>query len=165
MFLSASRHLWAKNLPPGWKPAGVSRTADVTLINVGSWTGANCLKPELAISSHMEAALAWASERRKKGSKLVLRSASTMYRATGCRATNSFLRYTNVLGRTLCPRYKATFFDSWQVEAPRFSETCSLHDHHYSCIRQIGGGKAYMGGDVGEAVAMAFLHYLLYIMP
>lgn len=143
----------------------MSKTADVTLINVGSWTGANCREPAAAIASHMTAALAWASKRKKEGSKVVLRSASTMYRSMGCRATNSFLRFANSLGRTLCPRFGVSFFDSWQIEAPRFSDTCSLHDHHYSCIRQVQGGLAYMAGDVGEAVAMAFLHYLLYTMP
>jgi len=79
-------------------------------------------------------------------------------------ATNSFLRYANSVGKGLDDRFNAFYFDSWQIEAPRFSDNCGKYDPHYSCVRTLNDSAA-MVGDVGEAVASAFLHYALHILP
>jgi len=139
----------------------------VTLLNVGSWTGANCLEPEAAIASHMEEALAWASRRKKKGAKVVLRSASTMYRATGCRATNSFLRYANGVGRASLDPLRGQFLPTHGRSRLRgSSETCSPHDHHYSLHTTGGGGggvhgRGYWGGCCQGLLTLPAIHYAL----
>ncbi|GJP48261.1 hypothetical protein CLOM_g7560 [Closterium sp. NIES-68] len=51
------------------------------------------------------------------------------------------------------------FFDSWQVEAPRFMDVCP-RDHHYHCYGTNGRGKVVMRGDVGEAVVRSLIHYI-----
>lgn len=149
---------------PGPNTLSVPRPADVTFINVGTWTGAFCVEPELALGPHMHKALEWASGQAQKApkGKLVLRSASTWHLGNTCIATNSFLSFANSVGSRMAPRFGAQFFDSWQVEAPRFMDVCNpAADHHYSCIEPKGDGAA-MRGDVGGAVVQAFLHHLLY---
>ncbi|CAI5462223.1 unnamed protein product, partial [Closterium sp. Yama58-4] len=51
------------------------------------------------------------------------------------------------------------FFDSWQVEAPRFMDVCP-RDHHFHCYGSDGRGKVVMRGDVGEAVVRSLIHYI-----
>ncbi|CAI7927000.1 unnamed protein product, partial [Closterium sp. NIES-54] len=73
-------------------------------------------------------------------------------------ATNLFLSAANQLTRHLVNQINAgnsvpriEYFDSWQVEAPRFMDVCP-RDHHFHCYGSNGQGKVVMRGDVGEAV-------------
>jgi len=121
------------------------------------------------IASHVVAAMRWASKQSgAPGSRLVVRSVSTRFkrRFQACGLRNSYLAFANGLTRSMSPRYGASFFDSWPMEAPRFKETCGNFDHHYSCVNfRHGGGGRVMVGEVGEAVAKSLLHFLLYTMP
>jgi len=149
-----------------WAPPIVSRTADLTLMNVGSWAGVYCKQPVKAVGSHVLAALEWASMNSgAPEAHLVVRSVSTMLnlQAGGCHLRNSYASFANFLSRSMCPRYGASYFDSWQIEAPRFLHNCGRGNHHYSCVvatpdRGEGEGRA-MSGEVGEAVAKSLLHY------
>ncbi|CAI6003837.1 unnamed protein product [Closterium sp. NIES-64] len=81
-------------------------------------------------------------------------------------ATNLFLSAANHLTRNLVDQINAgssvphiEYFDSWQVEAPRFMDVCP-RDHHFHCYGSNGQGKVVMRGDVGEAVVRSLIHYI-----
>ena len=56
-------------------------------------------------------------------------------------------------------------FDSWQVEAPRYTNVCPQFDHHFSCFGRAGPFRTEVKGVVGEAVVRSFVHYLLHVVP
>ncbi|CAI5499908.1 unnamed protein product [Closterium sp. Naga37s-1] len=131
----------------------ISRSSDVIIINSGYWAGRR--SPNGGGSSSI---------------------ASRFYEGP---ATNLFLSAANRLTKHLADQINAgsnavpaagpgkddgfvpriEFFDSWQVEAPRFMDVCP-HDHHYHCYGSVRRGKVVMRGGVGEAVVRSLIHYI-----
>eukprot|EP00897_Mesotaenium_endlicherianum_P005192 jgi/Mesen1/4700/ME000241S03738 len=141
----------------------ISRTADVTILNAGHWTWYQCPLPERAWAARLPDFLDWsqANATRKPGAKTVYRSTTTWASDKfGCRArTNANFVWANEVARGMLQRYEGIeYFDGWQVEAPRYLDTCHYRDFHYSCYKPV------MSGAVGEALALSMMHYLAHVL-
>ncbi|CAI5466589.1 unnamed protein product, partial [Closterium sp. Yama58-4] len=77
--------------------------------------------------------------------------------------TNLLIEHMNGMIKTEIRRYGIGYLDGWPVEIPRYFDTCSVKDRHYTCHKGKEGTKNGMFyGDVGEAMVMHTMYNLLY---
>lgn len=153
---------------PDAKPSrpDLSPTADVTVVEAGYWTGAECERPEFAFTDHLPAFFRWLEEEGKKTQRP--RPPLLVYRSTPPRdtegsncnpMTNVYIRHANELARNLCPLADAKYFDSWHIEASRYMDHCP-NEHHYSCVRENA-----VWGPIGAADISELVHLILREFP
>ncbi|GJP41434.1 hypothetical protein CLOM_g1113 [Closterium sp. NIES-68] len=163
----------------------LSKSADVTIIDGGFWATCNCKQAEQAFSKHLPEYVAWARRQLDRlqlwhgkhrgngnsaganGKPWMLYRSIVPWRASGeCGGlipTNSLIEHMNAMIKAEIRRYGIGYLDGWPVEAPRYFDTCSEKDLHYTCHRKEQGTKNGMFfGDVGQAMVDNTLHNLLY---
>ncbi|CAI7796209.1 unnamed protein product [Closterium sp. NIES-53] len=164
----------------------LSLSADVTIIDGGFWATCNCFQPEQAFSKHLPAYVAWARRQQDRLQKWHAKHSKENEAPSGTSGkpwmlyrsivpwkpygecgvlvpTNLLIEHMNGMIKTEIRRYGIGYLDGWPVEIPRYFDTCSVKDRHYTCHKAKEGTKNGMFyGDVGEAMVMHTMYNLLY---
>ncbi|CAI5995813.1 unnamed protein product [Closterium sp. NIES-65] len=147
---------------PNTFPDILSRTADVTIMNAGSWTDRYCGEPIKAFRAHLPEFLNWGLQfAAQNGKPLVLRTATPLPNAghhcahytsasvgpstnLGLMTLNRIMRNVaagkgsgdsdgkNSQSQLSVP--SVPVFDGWMIEMPRYLDNCPYGNRHYSCF-------------------------------
>ncbi|GJP51506.1 hypothetical protein CLOM_g10672 [Closterium sp. NIES-68] len=85
----------------------------------------------------------------------------TQYRCM--QGTNAQVMHMNDVVQGQLERYGVAWLNMWPVELPRFTDTCSGDDPHFTCFTPGNNphGDGVLSGPVGEAAAYRTVQYIL----